>query len=176
MHPKEFYQHCPKCGSADFRAESGNSLHCEACAFTWYYNSAAAADVILANAAGEILMTTRARAPAPGSLDFPGGFVNEGESAEEAACRETKEETGVELEPHQLQYMASFPNEYQFGGVTYFALDLVYTASVDAALVEGVADDVSGARFVSPDSIDPQDIGLESTRRAFLHYRARPKT
>jgi NAD+ diphosphatase len=170
MHPKDFYRHCPKCGSAEFNADSGNSLSCDGCAFTWYYNAAAAADIIIENAEGHILMTRRAREPAVNMLDFPGGFVNEGESAEVAACRETKEETGIELQPQDLNYMASFPNAYVFGGVTYFALDLVFTARVDEAQVKAVGDDVSSARFVAPTSIRSEDIGLESTRLAFLCY------
>jgi mutator protein MutT len=171
MHPKEFHQNCPRCGSSHFAADSANSLSCSDCEFCWYYNAAAAADVILCNALGEILVTRRAGPPAQGQLDFPGGFVNEGESAELALCRELREETGIVLVPEQLHYMASFPNQYLFGGLTYFALDLVFTAEVEDIQASAIGDDVASAHFLVPSAIDPNEFGLESTRQAFRHYQ-----
>lgn len=94
MHPKQFYRHCPSCGSERFVAGASNDIHCGACDFTWYYNAAAAADVIIENSMGEILMTRRAREPMAGTLDVPGGFVNEDEIA---VCREAMEETGIKV-------------------------------------------------------------------------------
>lgn len=170
MHPKEFIQYCPRCGSEQFAADACNSLSCGSCHFTLYYNAAAAADVIIENSRGEILMTRRARDPMLGMLDFPGGFVNERESAELAVCRETHEETGIRLQPDQLRYMASFDNSYVFGGMTYFALDMVFVAHVDDLQATHVGDDVERAQFLFPGSISPEDIGLPSTQSAFLHY------
>lgn len=171
MHPKQFYQHCPSCGSEQFVAGTSNTIHCGECDFTWYYNAAAAADVIVENSLGEILMTRRAREPMAGTLDFPGGFVNENESAELAVCREAKEETGIDIDPATLRYLASFPNQYVFGGVTYFALDLVFVAQVGDVSRSIARDDVASATFMALKEIAPEDIGLESTRQAFRHYR-----
>jgi mutator protein MutT len=44
-----------------------------------------------------------------GKINFPGGKVEEGESAEHAAARELLEETGIRVAPHQLVQIA-----YQF--------------------------------------------------------------
>jgi ADP-ribose pyrophosphatase YjhB (NUDIX family) len=50
--------------------------------------------------------------PQRGMWSVPGGFVETGETLEEAASRETMEETGVELNPSQLQpcFLASLPH------------------------------------------------------------------
>ncbi|MDD5110647.1 MAG: NUDIX hydrolase [Patescibacteria group bacterium] len=46
---------------------------------------------------GKILMLKRNYHPV-GKLDFPGGFVDAGETIEQAAVREAKEETGLTVE------------------------------------------------------------------------------
>jgi 8-oxo-dGTP diphosphatase len=53
-------------------------------------------DVIIDMGAGMIVMVERKNEPAGWAL--PGGFVEVGESVEEAALREVKEETGLDIE------------------------------------------------------------------------------
>lgn len=50
--------------------------------------------------------------PHIGGLAFPGGFVNEMESIEQAAAREFKEEVGIDTDPAQwtLKHSAITPN------------------------------------------------------------------
>ena len=50
-----------------------------------------------------VLLCRRAGPPAQGRWALPGGFVETGETMEEAAARETLEETGVQLAPHELR-------------------------------------------------------------------------
>jgi NAD+ diphosphatase len=166
-HPSTAYPHCPKCGVGGFTSTGGNRLWCASCDFAWYFNVAAAVDVIIRNATGEILMTRRAREPHKGKLDLPGGFVDSGESLEEAARREVLEEVGFVLQ--DLTYLGSFPNDYAFGGVIYHALDVVMTAEVNTGALS-IGDDVASARFMSPHAIDLSDVGLDSTRAALRRY------
>lgn len=53
---------------------------------------------VIIESAGKVLLLRRAFDPGKGKLDIPGGAVNEGESVEQAAVREAKEETGFDVE------------------------------------------------------------------------------
>jgi ADP-ribose pyrophosphatase YjhB (NUDIX family) len=71
---------CPRCGSKV--AELRNPL--------------LTVDIIIEMGAGGIVLIERKNPPAGWAL--PGGFVDYGETLEEAACREAREETGLFLE------------------------------------------------------------------------------
>lgn len=47
-----------------------------------------------------------------GTWNFPGGSVEEGESTEEGAIRELKEETGLTIESKDLDYLGTLENKY----------------------------------------------------------------
>jgi ADP-ribose pyrophosphatase YjhB (NUDIX family) len=171
-HPADVFRHCPRCGAAGFAAGRDNSLRCGACTLAWYYNSACAADVICERADGHILVTRRAREPRQGLLDLPGGFVSPDERVEDAARREVREEVGLDLHETELTWFGSFPNRYEYGGVLYFAVDLIFRAAVGAApRLAAAADDVSHAQFVDPLRVDLAEVGLDSTRAALAAYQ-----
>jgi ADP-ribose pyrophosphatase YjhB (NUDIX family) len=52
---------------------------------------------------GGLLAVRRAITPGKGQLALPGGFIEWGESWQEAGVRELEEETGVVLPPHALR-------------------------------------------------------------------------
>lgn len=60
----------------------------------------------LVEAGGRVLMCRRARAPRIGYWTVPGGFVEHNESLEQAAVRETREETGISLDIGALRFYA----------------------------------------------------------------------
>lgn len=62
-------------------------------------------------------MIRRDRPPYEGCYALPGGFVEPGESVEEAVCREAKEETGLELELLGLVGVYSQPDRDPRGHV-----------------------------------------------------------
>src|SRR5690606_19914341 len=65
-------------------------------------------DIILQRQS-KILMIRRKKDPFKGQLALPGGFVNEGETAEAAAKREAMEETSLEIEPIEILGVYSDP-------------------------------------------------------------------
>ena len=99
------FRFCPSCGAggeasgrADGRAGGpvfleGKRWLCRHCGFEYFHNVAAAAGVIL-DCRGDIVFVERAKEPRRGKLGLPGGFVDPGERAEDAAQRECREEIG----------------------------------------------------------------------------------
>ena len=83
-HPLHQFRFCPKCGSSQFAENNEKSKKCADCGFVYYFNSSAAVVAVIENAAGEILVARRAKDPAKGTLDLPGGFIDMHETAEEA--------------------------------------------------------------------------------------------
>ena len=58
------------------------------CGFVYYLNIGGCGGCVYSKPAGELLLCRRAKEPALGSLDLPGGFVDMGENIEEAPRRE----------------------------------------------------------------------------------------
>lgn len=73
-----------------------------------YRNPTPTVDVILQRQS-RILMVRRKKDPFKGQLALPGGFVNEGETAEAAVKREAMEETSLEVEPIEILGVYSDP-------------------------------------------------------------------
>lgn len=73
-----------------------------------YRNPVPTVDVILQRNS-KILMIRRKKDPFKRHLALPGGFVNEGETVEEAMKREAKEETSLEVEPIDILGVYSDP-------------------------------------------------------------------
>ena len=83
---------CPHCARP-----TEQPLVCARCAWRWYANPKPAAGVILERD-GSVLLLRRAVEPGLGAWDLPAGYLDPGESPEEAARRETREESGLEVE------------------------------------------------------------------------------
>ena len=76
-----------------------------------YPHPAVTADCIIYNQEGDtisVLLIKRKNEPYKDYWAFPGGFVNIDESAEEAAIRELKEETGLEVS--RIEQLKAYSN------------------------------------------------------------------
>jgi ADP-ribose pyrophosphatase YjhB (NUDIX family) len=73
-----------------------------------YSNPTPTVDVILQRGS-KVLMVRRKKDPFKGQLALPGGFVNEGETVEDAMKREAMEETSFEVEPIEILGVYSDP-------------------------------------------------------------------
>ena len=74
---------------------------CDSCGAVVFLDPKLAAVVIVAYE-GNILMVKRDIEPMMGRWSFPSGYVDRGEVVEEAAAREVREETGVEVKLDRL--------------------------------------------------------------------------
>jgi ADP-ribose pyrophosphatase YjhB (NUDIX family) len=79
---------------------------CLDCGFVHYINPRPVAGTIPVRADGKILLGRRDIEPRRGFWVFPGGFMDVGETAEEAAIRETREE--VRLDVGKLELIGVF--------------------------------------------------------------------
>lgn len=86
---------CEKCGTA--YTERVWPRVCSNCHHIRYLNPVAAA-IAMVPVEDTLLYVKRAIEPQKGLWAMPGGFMDFNESAEEAAARELKEETGLELD------------------------------------------------------------------------------
>lgn len=59
---------------------------------------------------GRLLLVRRAEEPAYGTWSFPGGGVEPGESLEETAIREVKEEVGLDIEIERVFEVVVYPS------------------------------------------------------------------
>lgn len=162
-HPLERFRYCPVCGSRNFIIHNKQSKRCETCGFIDYVNPKAAVVAIITNANGEILVCRRAKDPAKGTLDLPGGFTDLNETAEEAVVREVKEETGLIVTT--TRYLFSLPNIYTYSQLDIPTMDLFFKCEVEEPSQPIACDDVAEAWFMSPDKIDPELFGLTSIRK-----------
>jgi ADP-ribose pyrophosphatase YjhB (NUDIX family) len=93
---KEPYQYCPTCGRVLELGfiEGKERKFCPNCDFIDYKNPLPVA-VAVAVKSKKFLLIKRGLAPRKGTWGAPSGFIEDGESPEEACLRELKEETGV---------------------------------------------------------------------------------
>ena len=161
--PSKAFKYCPQCGDPGFSPDTEKSLKCRSCGFRYFINMSASVAAIIRNEKNEILFTIRKHDPAAGMLDLPGGFVDLGETVEDALKREIFEE--LNLKVNQMDFVGTFTNKYLFSGIEYETLDLVFECSVESFLELKVADDVSGYVFLNPAKLKHDEIGLESIRK-----------
>jgi 8-oxo-dGTP diphosphatase len=106
---------------------------------------ALAADCVVFDRDGRLLLIRRKNPPFQGQYALPGGFVEYGERMEDAALRELKEETGIDGKLIRLVGVYSRPDRDPRGHCVSAAYrieagDQLPVAADDAAEAEFVAD------------------------------------
>lgn len=96
------YAHCTFCG-ARFTSGQPWPRRCGACGETSYLNPSPVAVAVQPVGTG-LLAVRRGIAPARGRLALPGGFIDVGETWQEATVRELFEETGVKSDPAGVRH------------------------------------------------------------------------
>ncbi len=166
---RQVFKYCPKCGAAALRMTGGKLIRCEACGFEFYLNSAAAVAALIVDGPGRLLITVRGKDPGKGRWDLPGGFVDPGESAEEALQREVREEVGLEVTA--MQYLGSYPNTYEYMGVRYATMDMGFVCQVGSISQAAAREiDIETVLFKHPGEIDLSQFAFRSLARLVEQY------
>ena len=106
-------------------------------------------DVVLPGDGGVVLVRRR-NDPFKGRWCLPGGFVDVGESVEDAAVREMREETGLEVELVRLVGVYSHPERDPRG----HSVTVAFLARKTGGTLRG-DDDAEDARVLDPASVEP---------------------
>lgn len=89
-------RYCTECGHELIakQLEGRSRLACGECGWVYWEDPKVVVAVIVCRS-GEVLLGRRGYGDAEGRWTFPAGFVDRGERLEDAAVRETREETGL---------------------------------------------------------------------------------
>ena len=111
------HRFCGACGRPTVFAESDLAIACPSCGMLYYPQIAPAViTMITRNGGREVLLAHNKRFTTP-SFSFVAGFVESGESLEQAVSREIMEEAGITVK--NIRYLSSqpwpFPNSLMLG-------------------------------------------------------------
>jgi ADP-ribose pyrophosphatase YjhB (NUDIX family) len=162
---------CSRCGSplrfGLVEGEDRERLSCGACGHVVYVNPRLVVTVLPITDAGEIVLIRRGIEPGKGWWAQPGGFLEVDETVNQAAIRETLEETGLLVEPGELV------------GIYTRLEAAVVTLAFEARIVGGTAaptPEASEVRAFPPDGIPWSGIAFSTTTWALRDWldRRRP--
>jgi 8-oxo-dGTP diphosphatase len=141
---------------------------CPACGFIMYRNPVPGAGVLLEmetspGEASGVVLIRRGQPPFVGWWALPSGYIEADESVEQAAIRECKEETGVDVELLELFGVYSFPEGPVQSGIVIF-----YRARpVGGELRAG--DDAQDVGIFSPDTL-PEKLAFRTHREVLARW------
>lgn len=135
---KMHYKYCPECGSKlnDKPAgDDGNVPFCEKCNKYWFDSFSSCVIVLVYNEFDEVVLARQGYL-SDKYASFTSGYMTPGETAEETAIREVKEEIGVDIQ--QLEYAGTYwfelRGQLMHGFIGYAPkCDLVLSKEVDSA-------------------------------------------
>jgi NADH pyrophosphatase NudC (nudix superfamily) len=171
LHPLDKFRFCPVCGSSRFEIHNALSKQCADCGFTYYFNPRGAVATLIVNERDELLVARRGKEPSKGMLDLPGGFIDLYETAEQAAVREVREETGLEV--RRVGYLFSEPNIYPYSGLDVHTIDLFFRCEVDTDAEVHAMDDVAALRWIPLSELRIADFAFASIRRGLERFLGR---
>jgi ADP-ribose pyrophosphatase YjhB (NUDIX family) len=158
------FRFCPLCGGKlekkQIKAQEPDRLVCRRCSFVYYLDpKVAAATVTLFE--NRIVLVKRGISPGYGKWVIPGGFVDRGETLEEAAVRETLEETSLQVRINSLLNVYSYPG--------HTVIIAAYLAEVLAGS-PNACDETLEVGLFSYEEIPWPELAFPSTRDALKDY------
>jgi ADP-ribose pyrophosphatase YjhB (NUDIX family) len=166
--PTRVPRFCSNCGGrlvfGAVEGEDRDRLACERCGFVRYVNPRLVVTTLPITERGEVVLIKRGIAPGYGRWAQPGGFLEIDETVEEAAARETLEETGLEVELGEI-----------IGLYSRLVAEVV-TVAFEARIVGGkptATRESLETRPFAPGEIPWNEIAFETSVRALLDWVAR---
>jgi len=163
---------CSRCGSrltfGTVPGEERERLACAGCGHIVYVNPRLVVTTLPVTESGEVVLIRRGIEPGLGSWAQPGGFLEVDETVNQAAIRETWEETGLLIEPGEIVGL-------------YTRLEvMVVTIVFEARIVGGVAAPTREATEIvafRPEAIPWPEIAFKTTTWALRDWidRRRPE-
>lgn len=125
---------------------------------TKYRKPALTADIIIKED-NKIVLIKRVNNPYKDYWAIPGGFVEYGEKVEDAAVREAKEETGLDVELTGLVGVYSDPNRDSRG----HTVSIAYTAKIIGGQLSSDSD-AKDAKFVEIDKLKTLNLAFDHNK------------
>ena len=157
---------CSVCGTELIDHEHEEARSCPKCNALFFPKISPAVIVMIKRADGHILLAHNCRFRHK-VYSLIAGFVEAGESAEDAVRREVREEVGLEIKNIQYKYSQSwpFPDSLMLG----------FTAEYDSGEVTPDGDEIVDAGFYPPDALPPLPGHGSIARRIIDEYIAEAK-
>lgn len=152
---------CPRCGQTA-HVDYPRSITCAHCGYGAYYNPKPVAAAIPTTPDDRIVLLKRGFDPGKDLWTFPGGFVDLGESVEQAAQREAQEELEIAIELTQLVGVYSRPEDRVV--LIVFAATTTQTPRTTPEALD--------VKSFAPDEIPWQDLAFWSTTNALQDFLA----
>lgn len=167
---EESYKYCPHCGASNQKLGSV-PFKCSNCGFAAFFSPVAAVGGLVIDDEGLLLFVRRARDPGKGKWGLPGGFVDRGETVEQALEREVMEETGLRI--CHSEYLMTYPNEYNYHGIVSPVVDFFFICRVEATEQIKIAkDELEHFEWSQPNSDFLNNMAFNSNRRAIEFWQS----
>ena len=153
------HRFCGCCASPMLKKDGEFAMQCPSCGLLAYPRISPAIMVLVRD--GEKLLLARSPHFKPGVFSALAGFVEPGETLEECAVREVREEVGVDIT--NLRYFASqpwpFPN----------SLMLAFFADYAGGKIQPKPDEIEAADWFLPDALPVLPEAISISRRLIDH-------
>jgi 8-oxo-dGTP diphosphatase len=160
----ENFKFCPQCSGPlkkrPLKSGDPEQLCCPQCGFIFYLDPKVVVVALIPRDRGLVLVRQN-RDHRRDAWVLPGGFVNLGESLEEAVVREVREETRLFIRVNRVLNAYSYPGSQKV--VLGFIAEYLY-----GDLAPG--DEILEARVFSPEQIPWDRLGFQTTHRALRDY------
>lgn len=158
------YKFCPLCAGQFIRKQvadkESDRLVCGACGFVFYLDPRLVVCTIARTDNG-IVLQQRSCGPSKGLWALPGGFVDRGETLEDAARREFLEETGLRSKVSSLVGTYSYPGQAN--------IIIVFDSEVIGGECKPCHESLTVQEFKIKD-IPWENLAFETTNKALRDY------